>query len=237
MHAGYRLVPPRCAVIRLHRSRRAQRRSTLASSFRPLRPTPCQRRVWLDCCTHGRVRPAHPRFAGLLMADLASGRLFLCACCSAQVLVCSRCDRGQRDCADCACKIRKTRQAQAARRYQQGHAGRIKHALRTCRWRSRVRAAKQIVTHQGSQSAPPDDSLSAPVSTQPEPSVQPCTTSFEPAFSSLLTVGLESSLSTATAVATTVTTLPLLPTWHCHWCATQCAAHVRQGFLRHGDSP
>lgn len=171
------------------------------------------------------------------MANLASCRLFLCACCSAQVLVCSRCDRGQRYCADCAAKIRKTRQREAASRYQQGHAGRLKHALRTCRWRARVRAAKQKVTHHGSQSTPSDGSLSAPVSTQPEPSVPPCTTSSEPAVRSLLTVCPASSLSTATAVPTTATIPSLLPTWRCHWCATACAAHVRQGFLRHGYDP
>lgn len=176
------------------------------------------------------------------MDDFASCRLFLCACCSSQILVCSRCDRGQHYCAgQCSIKTRQARQREAGRRYQQGRAGRAKHALRTCRWRARVRAAKQIVTHQGSQSTPSDDSLSAPVSTQPEPSVPPCTTSSEPAVTSLLTVCPASSLSTATALAcamaTTVTTPPQSPTWRCHWCAIACAAHVRQGFLRHGYDP
>ena len=172
------------------------------------------------------------------MSDFASCRLFLCACCDSQVLVCSHCDRGQHYCAgECSIKTRQARQREAGRRYQQGHAGRIKHALRTCRWRARARAAKQIVTHHGSQGATPDDLLSAPVSTQPEPSVPPCITSSEPAVSSSLTVCPDSSLSTATAVPTTVLTRPLLPTWHCHWCATACAAHVRQGFLRHGYDP
>ena len=193
--------------------------------------------MWLDCYTHGRVRPARPRFAGVRIANLASGRLFLCACCSQQVLVCSRCDRGQSYCADCAGKIRKTRQKEAASRYQQGHAGRLKHALRTCRWRARVRAAEQIVTHHGSQSAPPDDLLSAPVSTQPEPSIPPCITSPEPSVTCLLAVCPDSSVSIAAKIDRAVTPAFLSPTWRCHWCATQCAARVRQGFLRHGYSP
>ena len=91
-----------------------------------------------------------------------TARLFLCACCRIQVLVCSQCDRGQRYCADgCAAATRRALQRDSARRYQCGRAGRFKHALRTQRWRARQAALAKIVTHQGSQAGPSDDVLPA----------------------------------------------------------------------------
>lgn len=58
-----------------------------------------------------------------------TGRLFLCARCQAQVLVCSHCDRGQRYCANgCANVTRLSRQREAGKRYQQSRIGRRKHA-------------------------------------------------------------------------------------------------------------
>ena len=95
------------------------------------------------------------------MAD-QSARLFLCACCRIQVLVCRQCDRGQRYCADgCAATTRQALQRDSARRYQRGRAGRFKHALRTRRWRARQVALVNIVTHQGSHDPPSDDVLPA----------------------------------------------------------------------------
>ena len=65
-----------------------------------------------------------------------TGRLFLCAHCQAQVLVCSQCDRGQRYCAaGCADITRLSLQREAGKRYQQGRAGRHKHASRMHLWR------------------------------------------------------------------------------------------------------
>ena len=50
--------------------------------------------------------------------DDQSARLFLCACCRAQVLVCRKCDRGQRSCADgCAAMSRQALQRDCAQRY------------------------------------------------------------------------------------------------------------------------
>ena len=72
------------------------------------------------------------------MCDLLPARLFLCACCRVQVLVCSHCDRGQRYCAaGCSAATRQVLQMQAARRYQRSRGGRFKHAARTRRWRER----------------------------------------------------------------------------------------------------
>lgn len=140
-------------------------------------------------------------------------RLFLCACCRVQVLVCSHCDRGQRYCAGgCSAANRQAQQSEAARRYQCSRAGRFKHAARTRRWRERQAALAEKVTHQGSQDTPSDVVLPVipfPLST---PTIEPCMTA--------------TPLS-AIAVLTAPTR------WRCHWCCTNCVAHVRLGFLRH----
>jgi hypothetical protein len=82
-------------------------------------------------------------------------RLFLCARCRDQVLLCSHCDRGQRYCGPaCSRQARDAAQRDAARRYQRSRRGRMAHAARTRRWRSRRLAHRGVansVTHQGSQ--------------------------------------------------------------------------------------
>jgi hypothetical protein len=140
-------------------------------------------------------------------------RIFLCACCRVQVLICSHCDRGQIYCPDqCASATRKALQRAAGNRYQQSRAGRFKHAARTRRWRERRCAAAQIVTHQGSPDTPLDAVLSVIATILPNAATAPCT----PA----------SPLSSITAASA--------PTpWRCHWCGTNCVAHVCLGFLRH----
>lgn len=76
----------------------------------------------------------------------ATGRLFLCAYCRAQVVICRRCDRGQRYCDGCAKEVRRARMREAGRRYQKTRQGRLAHAERARRHRARHKK----VTHQGS---------------------------------------------------------------------------------------
>jgi hypothetical protein len=84
----------------------------------------------------------------------ASARLFMCAECHAQALICSCCDRGQIYCAgDCAARARQRTRRDAGRRYQTSRRGRLAHAERTRRYRVRCKN----VTHRG----PPDDLLSS----------------------------------------------------------------------------
>ena len=86
----------------------------------------------------------------------STGRIFKCARCFKQVIICSRCDRGQRYCSpDCSETARNHSQRAASHRYQQSREGRIKHALRMRLYRLR----KQIVTHQGSQPLVPNGLL------------------------------------------------------------------------------
>ena len=88
----------------------------------------------------------------------ATGRLFLCPCCRTQVVVCSRCDRGQIYCAaGCAEAARRASLQAAGRRYQKSRNGRLKHAERSRRYRLR----QQNVTHQGSMPPAQDDLLLA----------------------------------------------------------------------------
>lgn len=159
----------------------------------------------------------------VLMCELPA-RLFLCARCQAQVLVCSQCDRGQRYCAaGCADITRQTRQREAGSRYQQGRSGRHKHAARMRQLRQRRAASAKIVTHQGSHAKPVDAVLvgnESPLAIPPD--------SQDSALCSTSTL----SLSSANASANTRTVaLPLV--WRCHWCKSPCPALVRQSFLRH----
>lgn len=74
-------------------------------------------------------------------------RLFLCARCQCQVLICPRCDRGNRYCGvRCAKAARRAATRAAGQRYQASRRGRFIHAARQQRYRAR----RQEVTHQGS---------------------------------------------------------------------------------------
>ena len=155
-----------------------------------------------------------------------TGRLFLCARCQAQVLVCSQCDRGQRYCtAGCADITRLNLQREAGRRYQQGRAGRHKHASRMHQWRKRRVAAAKIVTHHSSLATPVDAVLpgnESPPAISPDSKPQPpCS----PTASESIVL---------CATANTPSAVPA-PVWRCHWCQSPCPALVRQGFLRHSQ--
>jgi hypothetical protein len=91
----------------------------------------------------------------------SSARLFVCARCRAQVIVCRRCDRGQIYCGgDCSLLAHQTSMRVAGQRYQRTRHGRFAHAERMRRYRSR----NNKVTHQGS-AEPAADALLALTST------------------------------------------------------------------------
>jgi hypothetical protein len=144
-------------------------------------------------------------------------RLFSCARCREQVLLCSRCDRGQRYCGPaCARAARVESLRVAARRYQQSRAGRLAHAARSRRWRERRRAGASessrvhelaphagvlnFVTHHGSPMAP----AHAPLPVRVEPAA----------------VLSDALVSPGSA--------------RCRRCGAPLPPWVRQGFLRHG---
>ncbi len=118
-------------------------------------PTPCRARM---CEQYRGKLGARPHGVGQSDHDDAgSARLFLCAGCRAQALICSCCDRGQIYCAgDCGPHARRRGQRAAGARYQTSRRGRFTHAERARRYRARCKN----VTHQGSPPPPPDDFLS-----------------------------------------------------------------------------
>ena len=89
-----------------------------------------------------------------------SARLFYCAGCHRQVIVCRQCDRGQCYCGrECAQSARTASLRAANHRYQKTYRGRLHHAQRQQRYRLRQREQAEKVTYQGSQETPPHDVL------------------------------------------------------------------------------
>lgn len=167
-------------------------------------PTPCRARM----PGHYSTRCWHSPSTGGARAEAAPGRLFLCARCRTQVLICSCCDRGQIYCAGgCAREARQQAQHAAGRRYQASWRGRVNHAARMSRWRAR----QKNVTHQGSPS-PTDDVL-----------VDAAT---------VVAAGnrLAAAISDGAGRSKGLGTGP----WRCHWCGRRCPPLVRNGFLRRG---
>jgi hypothetical protein len=165
----------------------------------------------------------HTSRAGGVVPDQPA-RLFLCARCHCQVLVCSRCDRGQRYCASgCSAVTRQARQREAGQRYQQGRAGRFHHAARTRRWRQRRAIQAKIVTHHGSQ-AVSGDAVLPDIDTQRAIAAAPMPCPATPTTTATATLSKPHA-------GDTVSLRSVL--WRCHWCHAPCRLHVRQGFLRH----
>jgi len=134
------------------------------------------------------------------------------------VLLCSRCDRGQRYCGRaCSRAARLESRRAAGRRYQSSRAGRLAHAARSRRWRQRRhdRARQEcaahddaaldggvinFVTHQGSSTP----ALDAPLTPTAE-----------------LAAAVPGALTSPSAV-------------RCRRCAALLPPWFRQSFLRHG---
>ena len=92
-----------------------------------------------------------------------SARLYHCAHCRRQVIVCRHCDRGQIYCASRCAQIRRRESLRAAaKRYRQTHRGKLNSALRQQRYRQRLRQP-QKVTHHRSPLTPPRDLLTSTV--------------------------------------------------------------------------
>lgn len=88
-----------------------------------------------------------------------TARLYNCARCHRQVVICSRCDHGNIYChRDCSHTARVNSQREAGRRYQSSPRGRLMHAARQQRYRQRH--AKKV-THRGSPPHGSYDSLSS----------------------------------------------------------------------------
>ena len=157
-----------------------------------------------------------------------AARLFLCARCRDQVLLCSHCDRGQQYCSRaCSSLSRRERRRETAERYQSSRSGRLKHAARTACWRQRQRSLCQAsagdaidkqVTHQGCPHPGADASLLA------------CEPPSDPPSACESTALTESQ--SAHDVARVSTGAVPFAALGCRRCGHQLLAHVRLGYLR-----
>jgi hypothetical protein len=87
----------------------------------------------------------------------SSARVFNCARCRCQVVICSHCDRGNIYCGGgCSQTARRQSLQAAGGRYQRSRRGRGRHAERQHHYRRR---RQQKVTHQGSPSLGADETL------------------------------------------------------------------------------
>ena len=92
-----------------------------------------------------------------LLSMQTSSRLYQCLRCHVPVVICHRCDHGQRYCANgCSKQARIASQKRARKKYQTTRAGRFNNAARQHRFRARQ---KQKVTHHCSLQNPPHDVL------------------------------------------------------------------------------
>jgi hypothetical protein len=140
----------------------------------------------------------------------------VCARCRTQVLLCSRCDRGQRYCGRaCSRAVRLESQRAAARRYQHSRAGRVAHAARSRRWRQRCGDRQQRTR---GEAAAPGGSIIDFVTHQG---------SATPAEDAPLTPGVDLAAAVDGGV-------PLPSVLRCRRCGAPLLRWVRQGFLRHG---
>ena len=121
--------------------------NTIASSNRCRAPSPGGRRCRCQYFTKHQALSS-PTPVGHHLPMEPPARRYLCACCRNPVLVCSRCDRGNRYCKECAPKQRRNCVRAAGQRYQASRRGRHAHAQRQRHWR----AKRAKVTHQGSPS-------------------------------------------------------------------------------------
>lgn len=88
---------------------------------------------------------------------MSSARIFNCALCYHQVIICSCCDRGNIYCGpECSKEARKKSLRAADKRYQNTYAGKINHAKRQSCYRERQ---KIKVTDQGSPELENNDLL------------------------------------------------------------------------------
>ena len=151
-----------------------------------------------------------------------SARLFLCARCRDQVLLCSHCDHGQQYCSQaCSSDSRRERRRETAERYQSSRGGQLKHAARSARWRQRRRSLRQAdagmdidkVTHQGCPDAPADVSL--PACDTPSTSEDSIDTESSAADSAAASAGAVGSAGLV-----------------CRRCGHPLRPHVRQGHWR-----
>ncbi|HIL20164.1 MAG TPA: hypothetical protein EYG22_00965 [Candidatus Thioglobus sp.] len=100
-----------------------------------------------------------------------SSRKYQCLRCHALVIICHRCDHGQRYCTNgCSEQARKDSTKRASKKYQATRQGRFNNAARQQRYRSQV---KQKVTHHPSLKITLHDVLTKRLTTDKKTTIPP----------------------------------------------------------------
>ena len=90
--------------------------------------------------------PCKAPFRGRFLVSEHDCRVFNCARCQSEVVICRSCDRGNRYCSPCAPAARAEKRRQAGALYQKTEAGRLNHKVRQEQYRNRL---AEKVTHHG----------------------------------------------------------------------------------------
>ena len=174
---------------------------------------------WDDSVQHYRL--------SLVVSLDRPARLFLCAGCRVQVVLCSRCDRGNRYCSrTCWRQTHDLARREAACRYQRSRGGSVRHAARSHRWRQRT--ALQAAEGAG-----------ADITGHADPDVDAATAHKVTHQGSPPWVGAAPLAACTPDIAATtadpITDAPASPTVRrCYRCAAEQPDWLRQGFLRRG---
>lgn len=179
----------------------------------PSTPVPQPHRAFAQAVPVSHLYRLFSSSLPLEMQMCDSARLYNCARCQRQVIICNHCDRGNIYCSGgCSEQSRHKKQQEAAQRYQSSHKGRQRHAQRQCQYRQRLQQSRQWrkekVTHQGSPEKTLCDSITTGLKTEIPRSVSP----FIPKKEGMI----------------------------CHFCGVQCDGYLRWDFLQrrsHSWSP
>jgi len=146
-----------------------------------------------------------------------SGRIYNCERCNQQVIICSRCDRGNIYCAgQCADLARKEKQAETQKRYLESDKGRKAHARNQDDYRQRQ---KEKVIYQSSQYLVHYDELITGESIAKSPSHQVLN---ENAVSENQQRAVKQEIFVTNKVTSTENTDN-----SCHFCGCRCSEELR----------
>ena len=150
-----------------------------------------------------------------------SARIYVCARCNCNVMICSHCDRGNIYCSgECAAQARKEKQTKTQKSYQNTPEAHSLHALRQQAYRQRQ---LEKVTHQSSPRLVPYDVLITPCKEE--------TTQDEPPLTEPEVVLMTDAALKETSGVTEIITADGKPSLHCHFCGCRCSEKLRWAFL------
>ena len=166
-------------------------------------------------------RASAPMPAAVATGQPLRGRVFTCARCQVEVLVCIGCDRGRRYCGrECSAQARRQALQANGKRYQSSPAGSFAHARRSRRYRQRRR--ERLPRQQSLPPSPPPPPPTPTPTPTPPANSDASVGSQEPCAGGVLAAELD----VAPATGCDERRRP------CYWCARECHSVVRRDFPR-----